>query len=41
LLKAAILEELNGLPEGQLVMLKVTLPEKDDFYAECVNHPRS
>src|SRR5712671_4546804 len=32
LLKAAILEELNGLPEGQLVMLKVTLPEKDDFY---------
>jgi len=40
LLKAAILEELNGLPEGQLVMLKVTLPEKDDFYAECVNHPK-
>jgi len=40
LLKAAILEELNGLPEGQLVMFKVTLPEKDDFYAECVNHPK-
>jgi fructose-bisphosphate aldolase class I len=40
LLNAAILEELNGLPEGQLVMLKVTLPEKDDLYAECVNHPK-
>jgi len=40
LLKAAILEELNGLPEGQLVMLKVTLQAKDDFYAECVNHPK-
>jgi len=40
LLKAAILEELDGLPAGQLVMLKVTLPEKDDFYAEFVSHPK-
>src|SRR6267142_4415785 len=40
LLKAAILEELDGLPVGQLVMLKLTLPEKDDFYAECVSHPK-
>ena len=40
LLKAAILEELDGLPAGQLVMLKLTLPEKDDFYAECVSHPK-
>jgi fructose-bisphosphate aldolase, class I len=39
LLKAAILEELNRLPVGQLVMLKLTLPEKDDLYAECVRHP--
>jgi len=39
-LKAAILEELDGLPAGQLVMLKVTLPDKDDFYAECVSHPK-
>jgi fructose-bisphosphate aldolase class I len=38
-LKAAILEELNALPEGQLVMLKLTLPEQDDFYAACVSHP--
>jgi fructose-bisphosphate aldolase class I len=40
LLKAAILDELDGLPAGQLVMLKLTLPEKDDLYAECVGHPR-
>ncbi len=40
LLKAALLTELNGLPEGRLVMLKLTLPEKDDLYAELVQHPR-
>jgi fructose-bisphosphate aldolase, class I len=40
LLKAALLTALNGLPEGQLVMLKITLPEKDDLYAELVAHPR-
>ena len=39
LLKAAILEKLNELPANQLVMLKLTLPEKDDFYADCVSHP--
>jgi len=39
LLKAAILEELNELPVGQLVMLKLTLPERDDFYADCIRHP--
>jgi fructose-bisphosphate aldolase class I len=38
-LKAAILEELNELPVDQLVMLKLTLPEQDDFYAACVSHP--
>src|SRR5499425_2472138 len=40
LLKGAILAELDGLPAGQLVMLKLTLPEKDDLYAECVRHPK-
>jgi fructose-bisphosphate aldolase, class I len=39
LLKAALLEELNKLPAGQLVMLKITLPEQNDFYADCVRHP--
>jgi fructose-bisphosphate aldolase class I len=40
LLKAAILKKLNELPAGQFVMLKLTLPEQDDFYADFVKHPR-
>ena len=40
LLKAAILEKLNQLPQGQMVMLKLTLPEKDNFYADFVKHPK-
>ena len=40
LLKTAILEKLNELPAGQFVMLKLTLPEQDDFYADFVKHPR-
>jgi fructose-bisphosphate aldolase class I len=40
LLKAAFLEELDKLPAGQLVMLKITLPEQDDLYADCVRHPK-
>jgi fructose-bisphosphate aldolase, class I len=39
LLKAAILEELDGMSVGQLVMLKLTLPEKDDLYAQLISHP--
>ena len=39
-LNAAILKGLDALPAGQLVMLKLTLPERDDLYAECVRHPR-
>src|SRR6478609_1507247 len=40
LLKAAILEKLNQLPAGQLVMLKLTLPDQDNFYADFVKHPK-
>src|SRR5882757_3567729 len=40
LLKAAILEELHALPVGPLIMLKLTLPDKDDLYAEFVKHPK-
>jgi fructose-bisphosphate aldolase, class I len=40
LLKTAIREELDALTEGQLVMLKLTLPEKDDLYTEFVKHPK-
>jgi fructose-bisphosphate aldolase class I len=40
LLKGALVEKLNQLPADQLVMLKLTLPERDDFYAEFVKHPK-
>jgi fructose-bisphosphate aldolase class I len=40
LLKAAILKKLNQLPADQLVMLKLTLPEQDNFYSEFVKHPK-
>lgn len=40
LLKAAILKQLDALPEDQLVMLKLTLPEQDNLYADCIKHPR-
>jgi fructose-bisphosphate aldolase class I len=39
-LKAAILKELDELPADQSVMLKLTISEQDDFYADCVKHPR-
>jgi len=40
LLKAAILDQLDGLPAGQLVILKLTLPEKDGLYAQFLGHPK-
>jgi fructose-bisphosphate aldolase, class I len=39
LLKAALREHLGKLPPGRSVMLKLTLPEQDDFYAELIRHP--
>lgn len=39
LLKAGLLEKLNQLAMGELVFLKLTLPEKDGFYSELVAHP--
>ena len=40
LLKEALLEELDKLPAGQFVMIKITLPEQDDLYADCIRHPK-
>jgi fructose-bisphosphate aldolase class I len=40
LLKAAILKQLDGLGPQQQVMLKLTIPSVDDFYAELVKHPK-
>jgi fructose-bisphosphate aldolase, class I len=39
MLKAAIVAELDALPDGGLVMLKLTLPDEDDLYADFVRHP--
>jgi fructose-bisphosphate aldolase class I len=39
LLKAAILEQLGSVGADEYVMLKLTLPEVDDFYADLVSHP--
>lgn len=40
LLEEALLEKLNGLSTGQQVLLKLTLPEQADLYADCVRHPK-
>ena len=39
LLHDGIMAELNSLADGELVMLKLTLPEKDNLYADCSAHP--
>lgn len=39
ILKKAILAELDRQPSSQPVMLKLTLPEVDDFYSDLVKHP--
>ncbi len=38
LLKAALLKELNALKPDQRVMLKLTIPTKDDLYADLTKH---
>jgi len=40
LLKAAIVAQLDALPAGRQVMLKLTLPSVDGFYADLVAHPK-
>jgi len=39
LLKAGVMERLNELSAGQWVMLKISLPDRDNFYADCITHP--
>lgn len=39
ILKSALLAELDAQPAEQPVMLKLTLPETDDFYLDLVQHP--
>jgi fructose-bisphosphate aldolase, class I len=40
LLKTAIAEELDGLPDGHRIILKLSLPDHDNFYADFVADPR-
>ncbi len=39
LLESELLEELNRLGADQLIMLKLTLPEQNDLYLDCIEHP--
>jgi fructose-bisphosphate aldolase class I len=39
MLNAALTENLNKLSTGQVVMLKLTLPDQDDLYTGLVRHP--
>ncbi len=38
ILKKEIMAQLDQLGDGQLVMLKLTLPEEDNLYMDCINH---
>ncbi len=39
LLHTRIMAELNNLESSELVMLKLTLPEQDNLYSDCIAHP--
>ena len=39
-LKQEILAQLDKLPANQQVMLKLTIPDVDNYYAELIKHPR-
>jgi fructose-bisphosphate aldolase class I len=40
LLLAALLEELDEIPEGQQVMLKLSIPAEPNLFAPLVEHPK-
>ncbi len=40
LLKEALMTHLDQLKGDQFVMLKLTLPEQDNFYDSCIAHPQ-
>lgn len=40
LLHDALIKHLDALGEDEQVMLKLTLPEQDNLYADCIAHPR-
>ncbi|MDW3177323.1 MAG: fructose bisphosphate aldolase [Acidimicrobiia bacterium] len=40
MLRDSLLENANALSSDQLIMLKLTLPEEDNFYSDLVAHPQ-
>jgi len=40
MMKAEILKQLDHIPEGEQVMLKLTLPEKPGFFKELIDHDK-
>ena len=40
LLKASIVQHLGSVPDGQQVMLKLTIPDVDNYYSELIAHPK-
>ena len=40
MLKESILKNLNELPANQFIMLKLTIPDQDDFYTDLIRHPK-
>lgn len=39
IMKAEILKQLDALSDDQKIMLKLTLPEEANFFAELISHP--
>ena len=39
LLREEMIKNLNELRAGAWVLLKITLPDQDDFYVDCIKHP--
>jgi fructose-bisphosphate aldolase, class I len=40
LLKRGIVARLDSVPDGQQVMVKLSIPTRDDFYADLMKHPK-
>ncbi len=41
LLKAELIAGLDGIPEGQQVIFKLTIPSQDGFYSNLIAHPKT
>ncbi len=40
LLKDSLVARIDALAEGREIMLKLTIPDEDDFFSDLVGHPR-